>query len=46
MHKHRQRESKLDKGVENENPTNEKPGEDFVKDNPTSQFPDHFQAVS
>lgn len=41
----RQRENKLDKGVENEKPTNEKPDEDFMKENPTSHTPNHFQAV-
>lgn len=46
MQRHRQWESKLDKGVENEKPTNEKPDEDFVKENPTPHTPNHFQAVA
>ncbi|KAF3426500.1 hypothetical protein E2986_00449 [Frieseomelitta varia] len=45
VQRHR-RESKLDKDVESEKPTNEKPDEDFVKENPTSHTSNHFQAVS
>lgn len=41
-----QRNCKLDKGVENEKSTNEKPDEDYMKENPTSHTPNHFRAIS